>query len=161
MAVAVATRFKVNRKRDLPKFLWGSTVAALQARRTPGFLAGRLRRDPGGAYWTLTLWRSGRDMVGFRDSGVHAALTPKLAEWASHAVLSVWNAEGDTLPSWDEVNRRIAERPRFTTVDHPDADHLAERFDPAHPFGLVAPIPRVRRSAAARSGRRTDRQAAR
>ncbi len=150
MAVAVATRFKVNRKRNLPRFLYGSLVATLQARRSPGFLAGQLRRDPGGAYWTLTLWQSGPDMVGFRDSGVHAVLVPRLAEWAGEAVLGVWNADDSALPSWDEVNRRVAEHPRFTTLDEPGPAHLARRFDPAHRFGLVAPIPRVRRSTAAR-----------
>jgi hypothetical protein len=146
MAVAVATRFKVNGIRYLTRFLWGSTVAALQARRSPGFLAGRLRIDSGGAFWTLTLWQSGRDMVGFRDSGAHAVLTPKLAEWASEAVLGVWNT--DALPSWDEVNRRVAEHPRYTAVDDPAPAHVARHFDPTR-RGVVAPIPRVRRSRAA------------
>lgn len=140
MAIVVATRFRTSSNRHLPRFLQGTIAAALQARRSPGFLAGQLRIDPGGAYWTLTLWESGRDMVGFRDSGIHAVLVPRLAEWAGEAVFGVWNTER-VLPSWQEVDRRVAEHPNFPPLDNPSAAHLARHVDPAHRYGLVLPIP--------------------
>jgi len=71
MILVVATRMKVRKVRYLPRFLQGSLAAARQAQRTPGFLDGRLRVERDGTFWTLTLWESGRDMTGFRDSGIH------------------------------------------------------------------------------------------
>ena len=41
MAVVVATRMKVARWRDMPRFLRGSMAAGRQARRSPGLLSGR------------------------------------------------------------------------------------------------------------------------
>ncbi len=144
MAVVVATRFKVRRSRYLPRFLAGSVAAARQARRSPGFVRGCLRAEPGGAYWTLTMWQSGRDMVTFRDTGTHAVLAPKLAVWADEAVFGVWNTDNSELPSWQDVGLRVSEHPNFAPLDHPGELHRARRFDPARRFGLDLPIPRPR-----------------
>lgn len=146
MAVMVATRFTVRRRRDLPRFLAGSMAAGRQARRSPGFVGGRLRVEPrGGAFWTLTAWESGQDMVAFRDSGVHAVLVPKLTGWAGEAVFGVWNCPGHAVPEWDEVGRRVAEHPNFASLDDPSPAHLARRFDPPRRFGLALPLPRASR----------------
>lgn len=154
MPVVTATRFRVSKGRYLPRFLKGSIDAARQARQSPGFLGGKLRAEPvGGAYWTLTVWQSGRDMVAFRDSGVHAVLMPKLAKWASEAIFGVWASETSELPGWDAVCRRVAEHPNFAALEHPTAAHLAQRFDPTSRLGFDLPIPRPGRIA--RVGSRT------
>jgi len=58
MAVVVATRMHVRRFWLVPLFLFASFRIAWQAARTPGFLGGRLRAEPGGGYWTITVWDS-------------------------------------------------------------------------------------------------------
>ena len=50
MPVVVATRMKIGRLRDVPRFVWASLVIALQARRSQGFLGGRLRLSADGAF---------------------------------------------------------------------------------------------------------------
>ncbi len=147
MVVIVATRFTVRRQRDLPRFLAGSVAAGRQARRSAGFVFGKLRAEPrGGVFWTVTAWESGRDMIAFRDSGIHAVLVPKLAGWAGEAVFGVWNADGWALPGWAEVSRRVAEHPNFAPLDDPAAAHEARRFDPARRFGLDLRLRRPRRA---------------
>ena len=136
MAVVVATRMKVARWRDMPRFLRGSMAAGRQARRSPGLLGGRLRAEPSGVYWTLTVWSSARDMQAFRDGGVHAILVPRLAGWASEAVFGVWTTESSELPTWSEASRRIAEHPNFAPLDHPSAAHRDAQVIPARRMGL-------------------------
>jgi hypothetical protein len=143
MPVVVATRFKPSSPKYLPRFFAGTVAAARQARSSSGFLGGRLRIDSVGAFWTLSVWESGGDMVAFRDSGVHAVLVPKLAGWANEAVYGVWNADTGKLPGWAEVSRHVAAHPNFGPLDHPGPAHLAQRFDPASRFGLELPIPRT------------------
>src|SRR4051812_9259883 len=116
MAIVVATRMKVARWRDMPRFLRGSMAAGRQARRSPGLLGGRLRAAAPGVYWTLTVWDSARDMQAFRDGGVHAILVPRLAGWASEAVFGVWNSTSAKLPTWSEASRHIAEHPNFAPL---------------------------------------------
>ena len=140
MAVVVATRMKPVQLHVLPRFLAGSLAAARQAGRTPGFLGGRLRAEPFGGLWTLTMWESGRDVVGYRDSGAHRALVPRLSGWASEAVLGVWNTESPALPGWDEAARRIAEHPRFWPLDRPRAAHVQQRPVRPRRLGFVLPV---------------------
>jgi heme-degrading monooxygenase HmoA len=145
MAVVVATRFKLGSARHLPRFFAGTMATARQARRSPGFVGGRLRVEPGGVYWTLTTWQSGRDMVAFRNAGAHAAVVPRLGGWACEAVFGVWNVDDEGVPSWAEASRRLAEHPNFATLDEPSAAHLAGTFRPARQLGLDMPLFRRRR----------------
>jgi hypothetical protein len=85
-------------------------------------------------------------MVAFRDTGVHAVLMPKLAGWAGEALFGVWNSDGSQLPDWHQVSRRVAEHPKFGSLDRPAPAHVAEHFDPARRFGLDLPIPTTRRA---------------
>jgi hypothetical protein len=145
MAVMVATRLKMSSARYVPRFLVGSFSVARQARRTPGFITGRLRAEPGGGFWTITVWESGLDMAVFRDSGVHAVLAPKLAGWADEAVFGVWNCEDVALPSWKSISQQVAEHPNFAPLDHPAPAHVAQHFKPSRRFGFDLPIPHPRR----------------
>lgn len=140
MAVVVATRMKVGRLRDVPRFLRGSLAAGRQASKSPGLLGGRLRAELPGVYWTLTLWESGRDMAEFRDGGVHAILVPRLAGWASEAVFGVWTLDSSDVPSWAEAARRVAEQPNFAPLDNPSPSHRSGLVKPARRMGLDLPI---------------------
>jgi hypothetical protein len=140
MAIVVATRMKVRKLRDIPRFLRGSLAAGRQASESPGLLGGRLRAELPDVYWTLTVWESGRDMAAYRDGGVHAILVPRLAGWASEAVFGVWTTESTDVPSWAEASRRIAEQPNFAPLDNPSQTHQAERVTRARRFGLELPI---------------------
>ncbi|MDT5347863.1 MAG: hypothetical protein QOH91_1150 [Mycobacterium sp.] len=141
MSVVVVTRMKVRKWRNLPRFVRGSIATARQARRSPGFLGGRLRVEPGGAFWTLTVWECCGDMVAFRDSGIHAILVPRLAGWASEAVFGVWNSENADTPGWQEASCRVAAHPNFAPLDAPARAHKNGEVVPAQRLGLDLPIP--------------------
>ncbi|MCW2800505.1 MAG: hypothetical protein JWQ70_1977 [Aeromicrobium sp.] len=151
MAVVVATRMKFARWRDMPRFLRGSLAAGRQASRSPGLLAGRLRAEAPGVYWTLTMWASPRDMRAYRDGGVHAILVPRLAGWASEAVFGVWQTDASRLPTWAEASRRIADQPNFAPLDRPSESHRNAQFTLARRVGLDLPI-RASRSTPAVAG---------
>jgi hypothetical protein len=138
---------KIGRLRDVPRFVWGSLVIAVQARQSLGFLGGRLRVSGDGAFWTLTVWSSGREMISFRDSGFHSKVIPLAETWASEAVFGVWNSENNRFPGWKGAAERIAAHPNFTKeLRWPSEAHL-RREPPTSPLlGLGAPIPRPRRS---------------
>lgn len=111
MLVVVATRMKIGRLRDVPRFVWASLVIALQARRSQGFLGGRLRVSADGALWTVTVWTGGQTMTRFGDSGVHATVVPLAETWASEAVFGVWNSATARVPSWRRATQHIANTP--------------------------------------------------
>lgn len=142
MAVVVATRMTVARVRWVPRFLRGSLAASRQAGRSPGFVAGRLRAELSGTFWTLTVWESGRDMVAFRDTGAHARVLPRLAGWASEAVFGVWNSDAAELPDWAETARRIGEHPNFATLDNPSPAQLEHRLVAPRAPGFILPVRR-------------------
>jgi hypothetical protein len=136
MPVVVATNMKVRQWRDLPAFLRASIAVARQATRTTGFLAGRMRIDANGRFWTLTAWESDRAMAGFRDSGVHVKVTPRLVDWASDAQLGVWNAEAPELPPWAVTAEQVNAQGNFTTLKAPSHAHRQRQPIMAHRCGL-------------------------
>jgi hypothetical protein len=149
MAIVVATRMHVRRFWFVPAFMLASFRIAWQAARTPGFLGGRLRAEPSGTYWTLTVWQSGRAMAAFRDSGIHSRVAPKSAHWADEAVFGTWQSGTGRVPSWREASARTAGQPYFAPLEHPAPAHLAGRARPTRLIGFDIPIPRLRRARAA------------
>lgn len=145
MPVVVATRMKVRRWRDLPAFMRGSLAAARQAERTPGFLAGRVRMEAKRVFWTLTVWQCPDDMVAFRDSGVHAAVAPRLAAWASEGYFGTWESATATAPTWQTVSEMVAESANFAPLPAPTESHVNKDALPVRAFGLDRPL-RPRRS---------------
>lgn len=146
MAVVVATRMKVGRLRHLPAFLVATVLAAWQARKSPGFVRGQLRAEPGGAYWTLTVWETGRPMVGFRDSGAHARMAPKLARWASEAVFGVWSTASTDLPGWAEVSERVAAHPNLPPLERPSPAQGDPRAMRTSTIAINLPLPAPKRA---------------
>lgn len=138
MPLAVATRTLI-RRRWRAKFMWGSLRVALHARRSPGYLGGALRVSRGPVFWTLTVWQDGAAMNGFRTSGEHGELMPKLAVWASQACTTAWRVEG--AASWDETFERMALNARWVEIDRPDHWHRENRMETPSTWGLTVPIP--------------------
>lgn len=99
-----------------------------QARRAPGYIAGSMLRDRDRAFWTLTLWESEADMRSYRNSGAHQAAMPRLYAWADEAVVTRWEQEGRTLPSWSEAQARMRQDPRWTKLARPSPRHQARIF---------------------------------
>jgi hypothetical protein len=139
MSLAIATRTVIQRRRQA-QFLWGSLRAALQARRSPGYLGGALRITRGPVFWTLTQWQDGAAMNAFRTSGVHGLLMPKMAGWASQASTVGWKVERD--PSWDETYEQMARSARRVELAEPDRWHREGQMEPPSRRGLTLPIPR-------------------
>lgn len=142
MPVAVVTRTVMAKPRYAVPFGIGSLRAGLQARRTPGYLAGALRvtGEPWVSYWTLTLWRDGRSMVAFRNGGAHGSLMPRMAGWARQTSVTAWRTDDPGLPTWADACRQMVRNPRFVTLDAPDPDHLRGVLPtPAH--GIPIPLP--------------------
>jgi hypothetical protein len=151
MPVVVATRMKVRRWRDLPAFMRGSMAAARQAEYTPGFLAGQVRMEAKRVFWTLTVWQCPHDMVAVRDSGVHAAVAPRLAGSASEGYFGTWESATGDAPSWQNVSEMVAESANFAPLHAPTESHLNKHALPVRAFGLDRPLrPRRSRSLASR-----------
>ena len=146
MAVVVATRTKMRKYRYVPGFTVRSVAVARQARRSPGFVGGRLLIGRDGSFWTLTVWESGRNMVGFRDTGLHGKLMPKMAGWAEESLFGLWNRETAGMPNWDEVSRHVADKPNFLELEAPSRSHQDGHAPAAPKIRFVVPIP-VRRTA--------------
>lgn len=143
MTVLVATRLKVRQPRFLPQFLAGSLAVSWQARKSEGYLGGKLRMEPNNVFWTLTAWESGGAVAAFRGSGTHQAIAPRLARWANEGVIGVWASDAVTLPDWAEVAYQTATRPRFTELDHPTTAHGSVSVI-APQRGLDLPVPAKR-----------------
>jgi hypothetical protein len=60
MTFISVTRLRVRSYFYLPKFIWYAFKSERQARRAEGFVGGRLMRDKGNAFWTVTAWRTRR-----------------------------------------------------------------------------------------------------
>lgn len=144
VAVFVATCTTMATKRYAVRFAVRSVGAGWQAWRSPGFLAGRMRVEAGGAFWTLTSWASRSDMLAYRDSGIHARVMPRLAGWAEEAVFCVWTGDGGALPDWAEVTRRAEASPIHPPLDNPGAIPPDSRGVPTRRRGVEIVLPRRR-----------------
>lgn len=154
MPVAVVTRAVLAQARFTPGFAWGSLLCAVQARRSPGFLAGAMGIAPlEHAFWTLTLWRDGEAMRSFRQSGRHGAWMPRLSGWSSEAAFGAFKVEEARLPSWAEAHAQLLRRTVFAPVDRPSAAQAA-RVAPDPPRRMLAvPLPLRRGSTPAPTSR--------
>lgn len=126
---ASVTRLRVRSARYIPAFLWKTFRAQRQVVRAAGFLGGRLLVDAHRTFWTLTVWESERAMKGFRGSGPHAQVMPRLVEWCDEASYAHWMISGPAgIPTWPEANEHLVSEGRLSGVAHPSRDHEARRF---------------------------------
>lgn len=144
MATAVMTRTVMANPRYLAPFAWHSLKVGVQARRCEGYLAGSLAVTSGPALWSLTVWRDGRTMNAFRNSGAHAVAMPKLAHWAKEMSFGAWQVDPDDRPGWTQALQQFAERARFPEVNAPNANQLAQVVEVPRRALVQASIPAAR-----------------
>ena len=103
----------------------------MQAQRADGCLGVTVRRTKGAVYWTMTVWRDDAALRAFMLSGAHRQAMPKLIKWCDEASLAHWQQDTDTLPAWDEGERRLATEGRLSKVAHPSPAQAAGQTLPA------------------------------
>ncbi|MDP2497494.1 MAG: DUF3291 domain-containing protein [Candidatus Palauibacterales bacterium] len=137
MPLITTTRLRLRSRRFLPQLYYYTWTICRQARRTPGFLKGRLflgsdrlppsmmffGRHPG--YWTMTMWEDREAMLGFRDHGSHREAMPKGAEWVQEASTVTWEQDSEELPSLGEAHDRMREDGRLMPSNHPSEAHAS------------------------------------
>lgn len=123
-----ATRLRVRSVRFLPGVGLGILGSIRQARKSPGFVAGTLLRDSHWTFWTITGWQDEASMRGFRNSGAHKGVMPRLLDWCDEAVSGHWAVESDTLPEWQAAYERLVADGKLTKVKHPTEAHTNRTF---------------------------------
>jgi hypothetical protein len=122
------TRLRVRSWGFLPLFFWQAMKSIAQAKRSPGFLSGKLLRNPGNVFWTMTAWNDERAMNAFRTSGPHGRVMRKLINWCDEASVVHWIQPTPDLPTWLEAHRRMVQEGRLSKVNHPSADQMSNRI---------------------------------
>jgi Antibiotic biosynthesis monooxygenase len=119
MPLISATRLRVRSWRFFPQFAIESLKSARQAERSPGFLGGRLLRNPRNAFWTITVWKDEAAMNAFRIAAAHRAVMPSLLDWCDEAAVVHWNEEVSEVPSWQDAHRHMLNEGRQSKVRYP------------------------------------------
>lgn len=122
------TRLRLRSIFYLPQFLWHTLKSQRQVVRARGFLSGRLLRDSGNVYWTVTAWEDEAAMRAYRSTGAHGSAMPKLLDWCDEAAVAHWTQPQAELPDWAEAHRRMMSEGRTSKVRKPSAAQLAKRI---------------------------------
>lgn len=139
MVFISVTRLRIRSFRYLLPFYWNILLTRRQAARTAGFLGGKLTRDANRTFWTLTAWEAGAAMRGYRNSGEHRRIMPRLAEWCDEASVVHWTQETNELPDWQEAHRRMVSDGHASRVDRPSPAHLARQIpEPSTSLSVAA-----------------------
>ena len=143
MALVSVTRLRVHSAWYLAPFLWRAMKIMRQARRSSGFLGGKLLVDAKKTFWTLTAWEDGAAMNVFRTQGAHGGVMPKLLDWCDEASVVHWSQMTDALPSWQEAHYRMVKEGRPSKVRHPSPAQVAYEI-PAPRVGRMEAILKAR-----------------
>lgn len=127
------TRLRVRSLRYLLPFLWQTFKVARQAKRSPQFLGGRILREAGNTFWTVTAWKDEAAMHGFRQKGAHGLVMPRLLQWCDEAAYVHWSQDGVQLPDWCETHRRLVQEGKLSKVYHPSPAQLAKQIEEPKP----------------------------
>ena len=133
MTFISVTRLRVRSWRYLPQFVWQSLKTGRQAERAAGFQGGKLLREAGNAFWTVTAWEDEAAMRAYRNAGAHRLVMPKLLEWCDEAAVAHWTQDSADVPDWQEAHRRMVAEGRPSKVKHPSPEQEARQ--------IVAPRP--------------------
>ncbi len=108
-ALVMASRFRVRRRRDVPRFLLDSMRIHRQTRAADGALgvsliAHPLRRE----FLTLSAWRDRRALDALVRAQPHAGAMRRHRPAMAEATFTFWEVAADQLPvPWDEARRRL------------------------------------------------------
>ncbi len=128
MAFVSLTRLRVRSIRYLPFFALDAVRTQRQVQRAAGFKTGALLPDRSWTFWTMTAWDSQESMRHYMTTGSHKKAMPKLMEWCDEASVAHWEQADETLPSWEEADRRMRETGRVSKVRHPSATHAGLNY---------------------------------
>jgi hypothetical protein len=123
MSFVSLTRLRIRSVRYLPFFAVHTLRSLRQVKKAPGFQTGALLNDRSWAFWTMTLWDSEESMRRYMTTGSHKQAMPHLLDWCDEASVAHWEQDTDTLPSWDEADRRMREGGRVSKVRNPSPQH--------------------------------------
>jgi hypothetical protein len=139
MPTVSITRLRVRSWRFLPQFLFHAMRSAWQVKKASGVQAATLLRVDWRTYWTRTIWTDAAAMKKFMISGNHRVAMPKLLTICDEASVARWTQDDSTLPSWDEVHRRMQHEGRPSKVNYPSAAQRSFQIQapPVHPFSEV------------------------
>ena len=143
MALVSVTRLRVHSAWYLAPFFWRAMKIMRQARRSSGFLGGKLLVDAKKTFWTLTAWEDGAAMNVFRTQGAHGGVMPKLLDWCDEASVVHWSQMTDALPSWQDAHYRMMREGRPSKVRHPSPAQVAYQI-PAPRVGRMEAILKAR-----------------
>src|SRR5262245_27730510 len=132
MAIIAATRLRLRSYRFLPSLYWETNKIRRSLEKAPGFLWAKLLADRGRTFWTMSAWKDEDSMRAFRDSGVHAAAMPMVAQWCDEASVVHWETKNNYRPSWQEAHRRMTEAGVLSPLRYRSPDHRAHRFRKPH-----------------------------
>lgn len=122
------TRLRLSSRRHLPRFLWHSSRAILQARRAPGCRGLRLLADSRLAFWTATAWDDVAAMRRFRAGGEHRAAMPLMAGWCDEGAVVRFPGPLSALDDWRALHARLLAEGESTPVPRPSADQAARSW---------------------------------
>lgn len=129
MTFVSITRLRVRSWRFMPAFGFQTLTTNLQVKRADGFVAGSLLPDRQLAFWTMTMWRDQAAMRHYITHGAHLRVMPKLMHWCDEASIVHWDQANETLPSWDDADRRMRADGRPSKVRNPSKNHLTLTYE--------------------------------
>jgi hypothetical protein len=110
-ALVMASRFRVRRLRDVPRFLVDSLRIHRQVRAADGALgvsliARPLRRE----FLTLSAWRDRAAIDALVRAQPHAGAMRRHRPVMAESTFTFWEVRADRLPvRWDDARRRLEE----------------------------------------------------
>jgi hypothetical protein len=128
MTFVSLTRLRVRSIRFMPFFAVHALRSNRQVKIAPGFQAGALLPDRSLTFWTMTAWDERESMRRFMTTGAHKTAMPYLMHWCDEASVAHWEQEENTLPSWEEADRRMRETGRASKVNHPSPQHTTLNY---------------------------------
>ena len=130
MAFISVTRLRIRSVFYLPQFIWHTLKSQRQVARATGFLGGRLMRDPGNAFWTVTAWEDEAAMRAYRGSGAHMKAMPRLLDWCDEASVVHWQQGSESPLAWPTAETQMRTQGRTSRV---------RNQSPAHSRGETVP----------------------
>jgi hypothetical protein len=130
----VCLRFPQSTEEKYPKCINKFLVFLIRVARQR--VGGRMTREPGNVFWTMTAWDDDAAMNAFRVQGAHASVMPRLLDWCNEASVAHWIQETRELPSWQDAYMRLINEGRPSKVKHPSPVHLSHQLPPPRPGRL-------------------------
>jgi heme-degrading monooxygenase HmoA len=139
MSMVAVARFRLISWALLPRFLVENEKAIQQARKSRGFIKGKLLAEPTRAMWAISIWDSEDSMRNYYLTGNHRVAMAKIADYACEACAVHVELESAEIPTWSALHTMLLDSSaRYSKVIlSPTEDHIAQRI-PAPHFALFS-----------------------